>query len=117
MTANNPKGTLSLKSYRCANPNIGISWDISDFPGQCGAMILYDFDIGGTHEHVKCVAEDFADKIVNYNSWGAAKLVASAVVGSDLHILLNTPAWYKGSIVINPNSDNRIQIFEIDVRR
>lgn len=95
-----------------------IGFGIDDFPGQCGAVILHDFTVENrlTKNSLYELGIAFAKDVKKMNWESGAKLVASAVVGSDLYHLLNNEYWQRGTARRNSNSSNDIVIFELDLR-
>lgn len=90
-----------------------IDFCCTDMPGQCGAFILCDFSIKPSRN--KVTAEKFAESLRHHANGGIGLLIASAVVDTPLHKLLNCYPWSKGAIAVNPNTKNKIQIFELKV--
>ena len=96
----------------------GVHYNVEDFFGQCGACILADFGFNSmTRADVKRDAPDIMEAIREAHEGEVAKLMASAVVDSVLDdFLQEATGWQVGSIRINPNSGNRIRMYEYDLK-
>lgn len=94
------------------------TFDIDGFPAQCGASIIFAFSFSGRISNAKLyeMGVAFAQDLKKMRFDAGAKLLASSVVGSPLHHLLNNNYWWKGTERRNHNSRNRIAIFELDLR-
>jgi len=100
---------IGLRNIRIGS----VAFDIDEMSGQCGAAILNDFSFGKTA--ALPTSSEFITTIRNAAKGEVGILLASAVVGSRLHKFLNVYPWVAGRVVINPNTNNRIQIFELEV--
>ena len=96
----------------------GVHYSIEDFAGQCGANILCDFAFYSmTRDEIKRDAPDIMEAMRDVHEGDVAKLMASAVVDSALDdFLQEATGWQVGSIRINPNSGNRIRMYEYDLQ-
>lgn len=90
-----------------------VYFSVVNLPGQCGACVLYDFQI----ERGKRLpnADQFIASLRHYLKDQVGIVLASDVVGSRMHKFLNRSPWQKGKIVTNPNSGNKIQVFELEI--
>lgn len=90
-----------------------IRFDISSMPGQCGAAVLNAFSF--KDRGMKVTPTQFVETLKKSAKGKVSVILASAVVGTRLHKLLDVYPWRSGGITVNPNTKNKIQIFELEV--
>lgn len=117
MILTNNRDTYKLKDN---NNRTLISFSVRDFPSQCGMIILHNFrfpvylkDILGKNSTK--FNKDFKLLLRGAYSDNFAKLVASAVVGSNLDKLLNSLGFEKSVMRKNPNSGNNIRLWSLNI--
>lgn len=90
------------------------SFHVSRFEGQCGAIILHDFDFKQAFNKAKisAIRKLFTEECKRTGKgW---KIFVSDVVGGSIYSLVHDhPDWEYGEVSINPNTGNKIQVFEL----
>ena len=89
-----------------------VEMNVYSFPGQCGARILADFDFRNPISNYDAVGKQLTEELLKIG--GGFKLFMSDKKGGRMYRLLeNQPEWEQGEISINPNTGNKIRVFEL----
>lgn len=98
------------------------SCNIYDFPGQCGACVMADFEWEGEDDDVPLDKEvarllDHTLRNILPEKLKVNKILASEIKNSPIYKFFMEHEWEYGVPITNKNSGNVITIFELTVKR
>lgn len=114
------KDVFKVSRHRTMNITYLLSCEVTEFPDQCGMIILHKFYFTNNfREYIgkdrKKLLKEIKKPLKEEFKRNTGKLVASAVVNSTLDEFLEESGWQKSTMKVNPNSGNIIRLWSLNI--